>query len=77
MDTPYLLVIVQQLGVPNCKGCRPAQLVADAECIVMNDPLTTTKWVRWMFRDSGIEQLVTRFSSTLFGINTVSHVMGP
>ena len=53
----------------------PAQSVAEAEYIVMNDPLKTMQWIRWMFRDSGIEQLATRYSSTLFGDNTASHAM--
>ena len=53
----------------------PAQSVAEAEYIVMNDPLKTVQWLRWLFRESGIKQFVSKFSSTLFGDNTASHAM--
>ena len=36
-----------------------AQSVAEAEYIVMNDPLKTVQWIRWLFKDSGIEQFIT------------------
>ncbi|CAM9215323.1 unnamed protein product, partial [Ectocarpus fasciculatus] len=53
----------------------PAQSSAEAEFIALNAPAKSIVWMRWLLKQTAIPQLVTTFSSTLFGDNTASLAM--
>lgn len=52
-----------------------AQSTAEAEFITANAPARTIMWLRWLLKQTGIKQVITEYSSTLFGDNTASLAM--
>ena len=53
----------------------PAQSVAEAEYLAMLEPCKSILSLRWLFKDTGIPQLITQYSSTLFGDNISSQTI--
>lgn len=53
----------------------PAQSSAEAEFIAANAPAKSIMWIRWLLKQTGVEALITKYSSTLFGDNTASIAM--
>ena len=51
----------------------PAQSTAEAEYIAMLEPAKSILWLRWLLKQLGIKQLITEYSSTLFGDNNAAH----
>ena len=53
----------------------PAQSVAEPEYLAMLEPYKSILSIRWMFKDMNIPQIITKYSSTLFGDNISSQTI--
>ncbi|CAM9168044.1 unnamed protein product [Ectocarpus fasciculatus] len=53
----------------------PEQSSAEAKFLAANAPTKSIMWIRWLLTQTGIESLITKYSSTLFGDNTASIAM--
>jgi hypothetical protein len=49
-----------------------AQSTAEAEYITANQPARSIMWVRWLLKQTGIREIITSYSSTLFIDNTAA-----